>query len=287
MTSSDKPQNEASHPRRRDARQNRERLLAEARELFATNGVDASLEEVARRSGVGVATLYRNFPTRDDLIRALYDLALAELLTAKDEILAAPTAWDGIVIFMERTSEWLVADPSLPSILQRMAAIDPSYRPSAALEGTIASLVKQAISDGDLRPGIDGVDLAVLTTMVGSLGRAGSDFAGQWRRQLAIAIDGLRAVDSKRPKLPGRPRKVDDSSAHGLSRRARRGSENDSGTAAKTADSAKSAATDKPADTGKRADTGKSADTGKPGESRKPGDSAKSGDSSKAGDSKK
>jgi AcrR family transcriptional regulator len=240
MTSSDKPHNDGSQPRRRDARQNRERLLTEARALFATNGVDASLEEVARRSGVGVATLYRNFPTRDDLVRALYDLALAELLTAKDEILAAPTAWDGIVMFMERVSEWLVADPSLPSILQRMAVVDPDYRPAAAFEGTITSLVKQAISDGDLRQGIDTVDLAILTTMVGSLGRAGSDYAGQWRRQLAIIIDGLRAVDTKRSKLPSR-RKVDaHASANGLSRRARRGSENGSGSTGKTSDQAKS-----------------------------------------------
>ena len=259
MTSSDKPHTDGSHPRRRDARQNRERLLTEARALFATNGVDASLEEIARRSDVGVATLYRNFPTRDDLVRALYDLALAELLSAKDEILAAPTAWDGIVIFMERVSEWLVADPSLPLILQRMSVVDPTYRPAAALESTIASLIKQAISDGDLRPGIDGVDLAILTTMVGSLGRAGPDYAGQWRRQLAIVIDGLRAVDSKRPKLPGRRMKVNDAhgSAQGLSRRARRGS-----------DSAPTAGA-------------QSGDSGKPGETRKPGDAGKSGDSGK------
>lgn len=227
MTSSEKPHLDGSQPRRRDARQNRERLLTEARTLFATNGVDASLEEVARRAGVGVATLYRNFPSRDDLIRVLYDLALAELLTARDEIVAAPTAWDGIVVFMERVSEWLVADPSLPWILQRMSALDPGYRPAVAFDSTIKPLVAQAKRDGDLRPEVDSVDLMILVTMVGALGPAGTDYAGQWRRQLSIVIDGLRAVDAKRSKLPGRPLHVSasDAAGRGNSRRARRGTQ--------------------------------------------------------------
>lgn len=227
MTSSDKPHLDGSQPRRRDARQNRERLLTEARTLFASNGVEASLEEVARRAEVGVATLYRNFPTRDDLIRALYELALAEVLTARDEIVAAPTAWDGIVVFMERVSEWLVADPSLPSILQRMAILDPASRPANAFESTVKPLVAQAKRDGDLRPEVDSGDLTILITMVGSLGAAGTDYAGQWRRQLSIVIDGLRAVDAKRSKLPGRPLHVSPSNAseRGQSRRARRGTQ--------------------------------------------------------------
>ncbi|WP_152602261.1 TetR/AcrR family transcriptional regulator, partial [Cryobacterium roopkundense] len=110
MTSSPRAPQEGSQPRRRDARQNRERLVTEARALFATDGVDASLEEIARRADVGVATLYRNFPTRDDLVRALYDLALAELASVRGEMEAAATAWDGVVIYTERVAEWLVAD---------------------------------------------------------------------------------------------------------------------------------------------------------------------------------
>ncbi|MCU1636409.1 MAG: hypothetical protein JWQ68_1648 [Cryobacterium sp.] len=224
MTSSSRSPQEGTQARRRDARQNRERLVTEARTLIALHGVDASLEEIARRADVGVATLYRNFPTRDDLVRALYDIALAELATVREEIAAAPTAWDGIVVYTERVAEWLVADPSLPPILKRMATADPAYRPTAHFENFLASLVAQAKKDGDLRPDVDGLDIAVLVTIVGSLGSLGEGYTGQWRRQLSILLDGLRAPGQERPKLPGRPLPMREFQAtvHGLTRRAKR-----------------------------------------------------------------
>ncbi|MDJ0350339.1 TetR/AcrR family transcriptional regulator [Cryobacterium sp. PH29-G1] len=211
-------------PRRRDARQNRDRLIVSARVLIAQNGVEASLEEIARQAEVGVATLYRNFPTRDDLVRALYELALAELHAVRSEIEAAPTPWESLVIYTERVAEWLVADPSLPPILRRMAYLDPSARLAAEFDGFIASLVARAKKDGTLRRDVDAVDLAVLVTMVGSLGGLGAPYAGQWRRQLSIVLDGLRAADIPRSKLPGRPLNVKDYQAtvHGLTRRAAR-----------------------------------------------------------------
>jgi AcrR family transcriptional regulator len=192
--------------------------------LFAIDGIGASLEEVARRAEVGVATLYRNFPTRDDLVRALYDISIAELASVQGEIEAAPRAWDGVVIYMERAAEWLVADPSLPPILRRMGIIEPAYRPETRFEMFMAALVKQAKADGDLRPDVDAVDVAVLVTLVGSLGTLGDGYAGQWRRQLGILLDGLRAPAHDRAKLPGRPLNMREFQAtvHGLSRRARR-----------------------------------------------------------------
>ncbi|MBB5642914.1 TetR/AcrR family transcriptional regulator [Cryobacterium roopkundense] len=234
MTSSPRAPQEGSQPRRRDARQNRERLVTEARALFATDGVDASLEEIARRADVGVATLYRNFPTRDDLVRALYDLALAELASVRGEMEAAATAWDGVVIYTERVAEWLVADPSLPSILKRMALIDPANRPAAQFDTFIAALVTQAKKDGDLRPDVDAVDIAILVTMVGSLGSLGEEYAGQWRRQLSIVLDGLRPAGYARPKLAGRPLNAKEFRAtlHGLTRRAKRAGRSGHGPAA-------------------------------------------------------
>lgn len=197
--------------------------------MIALNGVDASLEEIARRANVGVATLYRNFPTRDDLLRALYDLAIAELASVREEIVAAPTAWHGLVVYMECIAEWLVADPSLPPILKRMATVDPIHRPTAQFEGSIASLVAQAKRDGDLRADVGATDLAVLLTMVGSLGGLGEGYAGQWRRQLGIVLDGLRSPEKARAKLPGRPlareanRSAGRSAAKGAPRRGAEG----------------------------------------------------------------
>jgi len=224
MTSSEPTTQDGAQPRRRDARQNRERLIVEARALIAQNGVDASLEEIARRADVGVATLYRNFPTRDDLVRALYDIALAELATVRDEVVAAPTAWAGIELYMERVSEWLVADPALPHILKRMEVIDPGSGKGTEFQTVIAGLVARAKKDGALRADVDAVDLAVLVTMVGSLGTHGGGHTGQWRRQLAIVLDGLRLPATDRPRLPGRPLAAREFQAavHGLTRRAKR-----------------------------------------------------------------
>ena len=195
-----------------------------ARAQISQHGVDASLEEIARQAEVGVATLYRNFATRDDLVRTLYELALAEIHAVRSEIEAAPSAWEALVVYTERVAEWLVADPSLPPILRRMAQLDPSARPAAEFDGFIARLVVRAKKDGTLRRDIDAVDLAVLVTMVGSLGSLGDGYAGQWRRQLSIVLDGLRAADAPRPRLPGRPLGVKDFQAtvHGLTRRAAR-----------------------------------------------------------------
>ena len=203
--------------------------------MIAQNGVDASLEEIARRADVGVATLYRNFPTRDDLVRALYDIALTQLETVREEIVAAPSAWDGVVVYAERVAEWLVADPSLPPILKRVAAVDPASRP-AEFDKFIASLVAQAKRDGDLRADVETVDLALLMTLVGSLGGLGDGYAGQWRRQLAIVLDGLRETDRDRPRLPGRPLSPSEFQAtvHGLTRRARRAQSRRSGAAKET-----------------------------------------------------
>ena len=240
MTSSESTPPEGAQPRRRDARQNRERLLVEARALIALNGVDASLEEIARRADVGVATLYRNFPTRDDLVRALHDMALAQLSSVRDEIAAAPTAWDGIVVYTERVAEWLVADPSLPPILKRMEKVDPARGKAASFQGLLSGLVTQSKRDGDLRTDVDAVDLAVLVTMVGSLGTLGGGYTGQWRRQLSIVLDGLRTAERGRTKLPGRPlgAKEYQAAVHGLSRRATRAASRgagSSGTAGGTA----------------------------------------------------
>ncbi|WP_236629044.1 hypothetical protein, partial [Cryobacterium roopkundense] len=129
---------------------------------------------------------------------------------------------------------WLVADPSLPSILKRMALIDPANRPAAQFDTFIAALVTQAKKDGDLRPDVDAVDIAILVTMVGSLGSLGEEYAGQWRRQLSIVLDGLRPAGYARPKLAGRPLNAKEFRAtlHGLTRRAKRAGRSGHGPAA-------------------------------------------------------
>src|SRR3954468_1623406 len=92
-------------PLRADAARNRARLLAAAQEWFAARGLDATMDEVARRAGVGVGTAYRRFRNRDDLIAALFEERLDELMTYLDEALEDHDPWRGLSGFLEHSME--------------------------------------------------------------------------------------------------------------------------------------------------------------------------------------
>src|SRR5437868_10290574 len=95
---------EPERPRlRADAERNRARLISAARELFAERGLDATLDDVAHHAGVGVGTAYRRFPNKDALIDALFEERIDELAAAARAALGAPTGWDGLVAFLERS----------------------------------------------------------------------------------------------------------------------------------------------------------------------------------------
>lgn len=188
---------------RRDARRNHERLLVEAKALFAEQGIEASLDERATRAGVGAGTVYRHFPSRDDLVRELYDRAIAPLDDLAEEILAAPSGWQGVELYVERLSHWVISDPGIPALLRRMGQIDPDYRPAARFEKPIAELVERAHREGTLRTDVDGVDLTVIIGMIGSLAQFGGAYLPFWRRQLGIVLDGLRAEPGRMTELPG------------------------------------------------------------------------------------
>src|SRR5438874_302222 len=95
---------------RADARRNRQRILAAARSVFAEQGLDAPLAEVAGRAGVGIATLYRRFPTREDLIVASFEQKMDAYVNAVDEALQAPDAWSGFQGCLERVCAMQAGD---------------------------------------------------------------------------------------------------------------------------------------------------------------------------------
>jgi AcrR family transcriptional regulator len=187
---------------RRDARRNHERLLVEARRLFAERGVDAPLDELAVRAGVGAGTVYRHFPNRAALVRELYDLGVGELRELAAGIPAAETGWRSVELYVERLAGWLAKAPYMPAVMQRMGEIDPDIRPGAELAEPIEGLVERAQADGSLRPDVTAIDLAVLVSMLGSLGQYGAPYLPYWRRQLTIVLDSLRARPGLTP-LPG------------------------------------------------------------------------------------
>ncbi|WP_168209170.1 TetR/AcrR family transcriptional regulator [Agromyces intestinalis] len=187
---------------RRDARRNHARLIEEAKRLFTERGIDAPLDELAARAGVGAGTVYRHFPNRDALIRELYDDAIAMFHDLGPEIVDAPTGWESIEWFLDRLGAWVAATPYLPALMRRVAELDPGYRPGLEFESIIDGIIERAIAEGSLRADVTAVDLNILTNMLGSLGQYGGAMLPYQRRQLRIILDGLRARPDLEP-LPG------------------------------------------------------------------------------------
>ena len=102
---------------RADAERNRERVLDAAREVFAEHGLDASTNEIARRAGVGVATLFRRFPTRDDLIAAVFADKMTAYADAIDDALADPDPWHGFCGYIERVCQMQADDRGFADVL--------------------------------------------------------------------------------------------------------------------------------------------------------------------------
>ncbi|MGK4585680.1 TetR/AcrR family transcriptional regulator [Kitasatospora sp. HPMI-4] len=190
---------------RRDAQRNRELLLAAARDVFAEQGLGAPLDLIARRAGVGNATLYRRFPTRDSLIEEVFADALSELAEAAEEVLEIEDAWTALTRYFERIFALVAADRGINDLVTMSS---PDIRALAdTIERntrTVSTLVTRAQEQGTLRTDVTPTDLLVV---MGPVCRAVPAFATvhpeAWRRYLAIVLDSFRS-GPPRP-LPGLP----------------------------------------------------------------------------------
>lgn len=180
--------------RRADARRNREKLLAAAVELFAVAGQDVPLEAIADRAGVGIGTLYRNFPTREALAEAAYRNEVRRLCDAAGELLARRAPEDALAEWMDRFVTYVAAKRSMAGILQTViAAGDPGLYTDARsrMAAAISSLIEAAEAAGTIRRGVEPDD--VLRVMSGIwLVSDGPDWSERARRMLGLLMDGLR-----------------------------------------------------------------------------------------------
>ncbi|WP_173915148.1 TetR/AcrR family transcriptional regulator [Streptomyces barkulensis] len=194
-----------SAPLRRDARRNRERLIAAAREVYAEQGVEAPLDDIARRAGVGNATLYRHFPTRGALIEAVFRDSLTETLRMGEEARLAEDPWEGLTAYLERIFEGLAADRGANDLMTTGAEGSPSLEELRAHNReTVDALLRRAQQQGAVRPDVTAEDLLFA---LAALGRAVPASAAvepaAWRRCLALLLDGLRAAPVR--PLPAPP----------------------------------------------------------------------------------
>ncbi|HLU75639.1 MAG TPA: helix-turn-helix domain-containing protein [Nonomuraea sp.] len=184
---------------RKDALHNRERLLRAARELFADRGLEVPLEEIARRAGVSIGTLYNRFPTRDDLVEAVFADRVAAVHELAERALAESDPWEGFVAFLTGVCELQSVDLGYNDLAVRTAGADTG-------EGyaMMRRIVTQAQEAGALRPDVTLEDMAfVIWGVAGTVRATFRTAPGAWRRHLALTLDGLRA-DAAHP-LPVPP----------------------------------------------------------------------------------
>jgi AcrR family transcriptional regulator len=180
-------------PLRADARRNREQLLAAAAELFAQSGTDVPLETIAATAGVGIATLYRNFPTRDALVEAAYRSEVAHITDAATELLAEFPADIALERWMERYVDYVAAKRGMADALR--AIIESGHDIYAETRGQLlaafAMLLRAGVDAGTLRPDIDAEDVFRATGSAFLLPQE-EGWREQAARLLGLIVDGLR-----------------------------------------------------------------------------------------------
>jgi AcrR family transcriptional regulator len=148
---------------RSDARRNRERIVASARKLFARDGLDASVEDITRDAGVGMGTLYRHFPTKDELIDAVLEGALLDMVDLAEAAAAEDDAWAGLTGFFERTLALHAANRGLKDVFAtRVHGAPRAEAIRARIRQPLQRLIERAQAQGSLRPDFTAEDLPLV-----------------------------------------------------------------------------------------------------------------------------
>jgi AcrR family transcriptional regulator len=176
---------------RADAQRNLERVLDAAAELFAERGCDVSVDEIARRAGVGHATVFRRFPTKDDLIAAVVSKEIAELGDFLRAALEEDDAGEAFRGFVWHAGELHARNRGLYEGLRRCSVGSEMGATKAELDGLVEQLVKRAQKAGALRRDISAEDV---TALVGSAIKEAPPEL--WRRYVEVVLDGLRPPPS-------------------------------------------------------------------------------------------
>jgi AcrR family transcriptional regulator len=180
---------------RRDAQRNRERILEVAREAFSRSGANASLDDIAKKAGVGPGTLYRHFPAREELLVAVYRSGMEKLAAAEQKFaeelppIEALRAW--LLLFVDYIGQKQLIAPALNALLgDPKKVFEASY---TRIWEAIRALVKRAVESGDIREDLDPIDL--LRALIGVASVATNpDWQQSARRLVDILIAGARPI---------------------------------------------------------------------------------------------
>jgi len=177
---------------RSDARRNRERLLAAATAAFAEHGADAPLEDIARRAGVGIGTLYRHFPTRLALQEGVFRSQVDAVCARGRELVCAPSPGDAFAAWLHVLSSYLATKRGLSRALMETLGRDSELISSCSqlMKSTAAELLARAQQAGAVRKDVSDMDVMRL---IHGVAVATEQVPADTDRLLSLMIDGLRA----------------------------------------------------------------------------------------------
>jgi AcrR family transcriptional regulator len=190
-TTESTPQTLLERPKRADARRNYEKVLAAAREAFAEGGESTALEEIARRAGVGIGTLYRHFPNRQALVEALYVGEVEDVCRSAAELPTDGDPWEALNTWFERLVGYIATKQALHAELLNYLDRDaPMFKSSrAAIWAAGEPLLTRAQEAGVVRPD---ADIGDVMQMVMGIAKVPAADPRQTEHILRIALDGLR-----------------------------------------------------------------------------------------------
>jgi AcrR family transcriptional regulator len=202
-------------PLRADAMRNHQRILAAARELFESNGLDITLDAVADHAGVGVGTVYRRFANKQELIVAVFEDNIHRLVDQADVALRNPDSWVGLTQFLDFAYTDFAANRGLSELVRmegskddRMMCIREQLRPA------VDRVIERARTAGVLRPGVESSDFFALVYMINAVAVFARPVNPQvWRRYFEIVLDGLRADSVPRQPITTSPMTVHEEHA--------------------------------------------------------------------------
>jgi AcrR family transcriptional regulator len=183
----------ADKPLRADARRNREKVLAAARAVFSEQGVDAQMDDVARRADVGVGTVYRHFPTKDALLQALTEELFDVIAAHARELLEHDDPWEAFKEALWFGAEKTAGDRAFSEIVAAHKKTLETCRGQEDLTITVGELMRRCIAEGRMRPDVVIEDIPLVMCGVGSASAMPHPMPEAWRRHLGIVLDGFRA----------------------------------------------------------------------------------------------
>jgi AcrR family transcriptional regulator len=180
---------------RADARRNRERILSSARKQFAAHGLDLHVGQVARDAQVGIGTVYRHFPAKEDLLQALADERFAYFAEKAREALEDPDPWNGFCELLRESGRVVATDRALSEAMDQLPNLCTASAEKVRLQELMGELIERAKATGAMRADFTADDVPSL--MRGLARATASQDSGppamSWERYLEIMLAGLRA----------------------------------------------------------------------------------------------